>query len=73
MKARLREGPPYKLIAGATLAIGGPAIFEYFMLGFWITLVLNAAAGVMVVMALRLRERAFRREMQLRRKSGLSP
>lgn len=73
MKARLREGPPYRLIAGATLAIGGPAIFEYFMLGFWITLALNAAAGIMVVIALRLRERAFRREMLLRRKNDPSP
>ena len=64
----MREPPPYRLIAGATLAIGGPAIFEYFMLGFWVTLVLNAAAGAMVLIALRSRERAFQREMADRRR-----
>ena len=64
----MTEPPPYRLIAGATLAIGGPAIFEYFMLGFWITLTLNAIAGVMVLIALRSRERAFRREMASRRR-----
>ena len=64
----MTQTPPYRVIAGATLAIGGPAIFEYFMLGFWITLALNAAAGVMVLIALRTRERAFRREMANRRR-----
>ena len=64
----MTEPLPYRVVAGATLAIGGPAIFEYFMLGFWITLALNAAAGVMVLIALRTRERAFRREMANRRR-----
>lgn len=64
----MTERPPYKLIAGASLAIGGPAIFEYLMLGPWITLVMNATAGVMVVIALRVRERAFQREMAARRR-----
>ena len=64
----MTQTPPYRVIAGATLAIGGPAIFEYFMLGFWITLALNAVAGVMVLIALRTREKAFQREMANRRR-----
>ena len=64
----MTQTPPYRVIAGATLAIGGPAIFEYFMLGFWITLALNAVAGVMVLIALRTREKAFQREIANRRR-----